>query len=442
MLNLMRKDRQLFVTQLLAHIQLPLYRNGYALLLSGILSSGLGMLYWLLAARLYSAAIVGLNSAVISAMMLLAGLAQLSLNGALVRFLPRAGQKTRPLVGYAYLVSIGLTVLMGLLFGLGYQRWAPSLNDFFDTPAIFPFFIASIAVWCIFALQDSVLTGLRQAPWVPLENMVVALLRILLLLLFAHLSPQIGIFIAWMAPTLLSLAPINFLIFRRFIPQHISANHTPAFALAQLVKYVTGNYFGTIFFLAYTTLLPIIVTQRVGAKANAYFYIPWMIATGLQLIAANMTTSLTVEAVHDERQIGIYCYRILRQSMRMLILPVLLIVLIAPWILRIFGATYASEGTLLLRLLALATLPNVLIMLYLSFVRVQNQIKGVILTQGALCVLLLGLSYTLLPHYGIIGVGIAALVSQSVTAILVMVTPLRPLLYQGRSDYALITQRH
>ena len=83
---------------LMTHLRMPLYRNAYALLLSGVISSGLGMVYWVLAAQSYSAAVVGLTSAAVSAMMLLSGLAQMSMNSALLRFIPRAGVAAHRLI--------------------------------------------------------------------------------------------------------------------------------------------------------------------------------------------------------------------------------------------------------------------------------------------------------------------------------------------------------
>lgn len=50
-------------------------------------------MYWVLAARFYSAEMVGLSSAALSAMLLLSGISQLSLNSVLVRFVPQALQR-------------------------------------------------------------------------------------------------------------------------------------------------------------------------------------------------------------------------------------------------------------------------------------------------------------------------------------------------------------
>ena len=50
------------------HLQSPLLRNGYALVFNSVATSALGMLYWMLAANFYSAEVVGINAALINAM--------------------------------------------------------------------------------------------------------------------------------------------------------------------------------------------------------------------------------------------------------------------------------------------------------------------------------------------------------------------------------------
>ena len=54
--------------RLAAHLQAPLYRNGYALVFSSAATSALGLVYWMLAARYYPTEVIGLNAALLSAL--------------------------------------------------------------------------------------------------------------------------------------------------------------------------------------------------------------------------------------------------------------------------------------------------------------------------------------------------------------------------------------
>lgn len=85
---------------------------------------------------------------------------------------------------------------------------------------------------------------------------------------------------------------------------------------------------------------------------------------------------------------------------------------------------------MLLRLLVLAAIPNLVIWLYLGMARVQNQTLGIFLVQAALCVLMLSLTFYLLPRMGINGIGIAWLASQSLMAVVLMLSVLRPVLWE------------
>src|SRR5260221_11418977 len=112
-----------FMARLMAHLRTPLYRNGYALILSSTVTSGLGVLYWVLAAHNYSTEAVGMNSAAISTMMFLAGVSQLNLTSALMRFLPGAGKATFRLVIYTYLISVVIAGVVSFVFMLGIDIW-------------------------------------------------------------------------------------------------------------------------------------------------------------------------------------------------------------------------------------------------------------------------------------------------------------------------------
>jgi len=416
--------------RLTEHLHLPLFRNGYALLFSGATTSALGLLYWALAARLYPAATVGVGSALLSAMLLLSGVAQLSLNNVLVRFIPAAGHDTRALIIKSYAASSLMALVLSLVFVAGISWWSPALQFLQSQPLWLAAFGLATMIWCVFALQDSALTGLRQAVWVPLENTLFSIVKIVLLVALAGSVGPSGIFASWTAPVALSLLPVNWLIFRRFATARAAAGPRAASRIApgEILRYVGGNYLGTVFFLIYTNLLPILVANRAGATANAYFYLPWMIAGGLQLIAINMTTSMTVEAVLSRDQLHVLSRRVLKHSLRLLLPLTAVIVIGAPWLLQLFGKTYSLEGAALMRWLALASPPNVLVVLAISIARVTNRSRWVVAINAAVCVITLALATLLLPQFGIVAVGWAWLASQVSVALVLAVTILKPTL--------------
>src|SRR6185436_6882736 len=177
------------VERLQRHVHLPLFWNGYTLLFNSFATSGLGILYWALAARYYPTHIVGLNSAMLSAMTFVAGTATLGPNSALVRYIPTAGRGARRLIAYNYGIGLAAAAIASIAFGLGLGRWSTSLSFVGATPGWLIFFVISTLAWCVFNLQDSVLTGLRQTAWVAMENIAFAALKIVLLLVLAGSIP-------------------------------------------------------------------------------------------------------------------------------------------------------------------------------------------------------------------------------------------------------------
>ncbi|HSD84405.1 MAG TPA: hypothetical protein VLG46_11120, partial [Anaerolineae bacterium] len=430
------------VTRLLEHLRAPLYRNGYALVFSSISTSALGFFYWILAARYYTTEVIGLNSAALSAIMLLANLSQLNLMNALNRFIPSAGKATGRLIASAYAISLIIAALTSFVFLAGIPVWSPALGLFNSSPAYGLWFIVAVMAWCIFVLQDSALTGLRQATWVPVENLAFAIVKIGLVVPLAAMLPLTGVLVSWTIPLLLTIPPVNYLIFRRLLPQHIRATSGQAEPVrpGQIAKYVAGDYSSSLVWTATLNLMPLIVVEQLGATANAYFYLSWTIAYTLFLVSRNMGMAFVAEAAADPTKLHAYSYRTFIQCCRLLI-PVIAVILVgAPLILQVFGSNYSSEGASLLRLLCLAALPNTVVMIYTSSARVQHRMRAIVLVFAALCGLVLGLGFALMRTSGVEGLGWAWLIGESVIAAFLLVTELRTIWLLRLMDALKLTQ--
>lgn len=406
------------LNRLTEYMRVPLYRNAYALVLSSGIMSGLGFFYWMLAARTYTTEAVGLNSLAISTMTFLAWAAQLNLGSAMIRFIPKAGDATRRLVKYSYAISALLAFVASLGFLLGADVWTPELSMLTANHQFVAWFTLATVAWAIFALQDGVLVGLRQATWLPIENTVFAVTKIVLLLAFARVLPQYGVFASWSLPAMFLILPINALIFRVLIPRHLEQGEHQQVALVprEIVKYTAGDYVGSMIQYATFALLPIIVVDRAGASANAYFYLPWTMTASLYLVSTDMGLSLTAEGSAEPGSLASNSLRIIAHTGRLVVPLVAVIVLAAPYILRFFGSNYAEEGTMVLRLLAISALPHMVSSLAVSALRVLRRVKTIVLIQGAVSAVVLPLSYLFLDRYGIAGVGAAVLLGETAVA--------------------------
>uniref|UniRef100_A0AAU3HAN3 Lipopolysaccharide biosynthesis protein n=1 Tax=Streptomyces sp. NBC_01401 TaxID=2903854 RepID=A0AAU3HAN3_9ACTN len=394
-----------------------MFRNAYALMLSTGVSAALGLGFWLVAARYYTEEAVGQGSAAIAAMRLLASVTATTMIGAVVRYVPRAGRATGSLVARTYLVSSVVVTLVCAVFLLTLDLWGDSYAPLGTLSAGLVFTGACVA-WAILTLQDGVLTGLRKAVWVPVGNAVFSIGKLLLLAVFATALPVLGVFVSWAVAIALSVLPLGWLVFRRLIPRQAGADRDrePP-RMREIGRFLAGDSVGALFSLAMINLLPVMVAVRFDAANNGFFYIAYTVGGTMEFMAINMASSLTAHASHSPGRLAEGVRGALRRMAVLLVPVVVVLVLFAPQILSPFGAEYARHGTLVLRLLAAAALPRVVVELYIGVLRVQGRTGALAVLQGAMCVLVLGSAAVLLGPAGIAGAGWAVLTAMSAVAL-------------------------
>lgn len=407
------------------HFNTPLFRNAYALIVNTGITAMLGFIYWVVAARLFSTRDVGLAAAAISAMTLLAGISLFNLEAVMVRFIPIAGRQTRTLVVAVYLGCTAAAVVVAAIFLAGLQIWEPSLGFLAEEGDGVWFVVATVA-WMYFILQDGILVGLGRAFWVPIENTFFGLGKLALLLVFAGAGP-FGIFESWTIAAALVVIPFTALIFLRLIPRHMEKAVAGETGLARRTfgAYAMGDYIGSVFDLAAISLLPLVVTHLAGPEENAYFYQSWIIAYTLILVANNAARALTVEAAKDQRLLRSYGRAVLTHTLKLLLPAVAGIVVLAPFILRVFGTEYEEGGTLTLRLLALAAIPHAVVLLALVTARLGHRMGEVIAIQAATSIIVLGVGLALIGEFGGVGAAIGWLAGQTILAVVLLATSLQ-----------------
>jgi O-antigen/teichoic acid export membrane protein len=415
----------------LAHVRLPLYRDGYALVLNAGVSAALGVGFWLLAAREYPATVLGIDTAAISAMMFLSGVAQLNLMSTLVRWVPVLAGDRRRFIGACYLLTALLAAGCAAIFLLGLGLWSPALRGLHRDPAIALSFIAAAAAWCIFNLQDSALTGLGSAVLVPVDNTIYGIAKIAILVALVTASPHWGIYGAWIAGLAPSVLIINWLIFGRLGRRPATGEHAHTPALGVVARFAAPDYVSQLFSLGAVTLMPVIVVAISGARVNADYALAWMISQPLLLLSTGPAQSLVVAGSADPGRLAEYARKVLIQGLWLTVPAAAIVGVGSHWLLLLFGHGYSVHAALTLSLLAVASVPSAVFSVYVSVCRVQRRMRNVVGTVGLLCGLVLVLGPLLLSQIGIKGLGIAWLVAETVTATGILVLD-RPALGLGR----------
>lgn len=408
-----------------AHGSDPLLRSAYSLMVNVALTTVLGVVFWVAAARLFDPHTVGRDAALIAAMMELSVISQLNLVNAVTRFLPILERGTARALLAAYAVSGGVAVVVGTAFVL----IAPIISDQFrflaeDWPMAALYVLAQV-LWTWFALQDAALTAMRRAPWVPVENGVFALLKIAALPLLLALGALHPVFLASVLPVIVLLIPVNLFLFRTAIPEHLRT-YRPSASLLQrlsrrrLVRFMAQDYGASVLAHGSGAALPLLVVGLLGSSANAYFYIPYTMVVALSMVFYGACTALVVEGARAEDRIRALAARIARLYALLVVPGTVVMVAAAPLILLPFGGDYAREGAPVLRILAVGGLFRAATLLYVAIARLQGRGSRILAVHGVEAALMLAGAAVLAKPLGLEGVALAWTGSMAIVQLAVL----------------------
>ena len=398
------------------HLRDPVRGAGYALVSSSLISSGVGVLYWLVAARRYSEVDVGRGAAMIAAMTLVSVVAQLGLRNSLVRFVPTAGDGRRRLVALSY-AATGTVALVGAVVTLTLLRsWTPELEAVGPSLPTIAWFGVATAAWTIFVLQDSVLTAIGRAGIVPLENLVFSVAKIALLVALASAFAGTGVFVSWTLPVIALVVPVSIYLFRSGLDRNPARGVEPI-SLPKMVRFTAGDYVASSLWNTTAWILPLIVLGMVGAEANAHYFLAWSTAYILFLVPSNIGHALIAQASREPARLIPHTRRALSQSAMLVVPAVVVGVVVAPWYLRLFGGDYEAEATVLLRLMLLAAIPNLAISTFVSVARVQLRVRAIMIAYGSIFVIMIAGTPIVLRSYDLDAVGVLWLSAETIVAL-------------------------
>jgi hypothetical protein len=401
-------------------------------------TSVLGIAFWILAARRYSPGVVGASSALISVMLLLANLASLNLTSAMVRFLPTAGERAYAFIIRSY-VAVGCIAVVGGAVSLPLLRHLAIVRALLALgPVGVIWFTLAIGAWCLFALQDAVAIALRGSIWVPAENAIYGVVKLVVLVAVATTSPTLGIFASWTIPMALTIPAMSVLIFGSLLPaQRRLGGLTENVSRRHIREFVTFEYFTSITVTATSTLIQLLVLTRLGAIESAYFYVVWVMASAFDVALNNVGASLVAEAARTPDRLPVLTRAVSRHVMTLLAPVVALLLVGAPTLLSLFGSSYSVHSATLLRLVALAVAPRVVITLWMSINRVHRRVGRIFAIQATLGGLLIATTaITIHLHPSLNAIGIAYLVCEALVAIGVLPSLVKHLRAQRTLDDA------
>jgi O-antigen/teichoic acid export membrane protein len=287
--------------------------------------------------------------------------------------------------------------------------------------------VGAVVLWTIFALQDSVLIGLRASRWVAVENIAFSLAKLALLPLVIAITSTQGIFLAWTTPVIPAIIAVNWYLFRHRIPRHASMNAaTEALPTTRnLIVLASAQYASLLSSVFLPSIVTLIVIERLGPVANAHYYLPSMIATNLGLFCWGIVRSFLVEATSEPEELRRHANSTIRALVAVLVPSIILGCIFAPSYLRLFGGSYAAQGTTLMRMLLISLIGSTVSVFYSAFAWLDQKVWWMTARNVASSLLYLAMVYLLIGHLGINAIGVASLVYSATTIVIFLPISIR-----------------
>ncbi|WP_051166295.1 lipopolysaccharide biosynthesis protein [Amycolatopsis orientalis] len=336
-------------------------RDGVSLVAGALLTSAVGVAAWIVAARLLPQEQVGQASAFVSGFLLVAGLGDLGLGAALLRWVPRAGRLRTALIARCYAL-----VLAGSLAAACVVLVLPTGDEITESLPRFStaaFLFASVA-WAMFQFQDAVLISLGRARWMPYENAAIGVARVGVLALAGPAFGAAGILLSWIAPALAGVAVVSVLVCRVLTRERPPDTAEPVLPdRREVLRLLVPTYPAKVTSSLLTDLVPLLVIGRFGPAPGAVFFLVWMAGNTVDYAAISFAQSVIVRIAHEPHRTRELFALGGRRLAAVFVPALVLAVLIAHPLLSVFGGDYASQGTWLLRLVLLGCLPRLVVTL-------------------------------------------------------------------------------
>jgi len=375
-----------------------------------------GFFFWIINARLYSTEQVGIGTTLISTMTLLSSFSILGLGDGLIRYLPVSEFKNKN-INTSFTIVALTSILISAIFLIFLKTFSPKLLFIKENLTFSLLFILFISLSALNEISEYTFIAYRSSKFLLIKNTISSTAKIILPILLVTLGAY-GIFMSMAIATAIAfLLSLALLILRfNYLPKPaINRN-----VIKQITKFSLGNYTSGFIVGLPSMLMPLLITNLIGAKFSAYYYMDMMIVSLLHIIPMATSQSLFTEGSYNETELKVHLKKAIK-IISMIIIPLIIIVfLFGNYILLAFGKEYSYEGFILLKLLSISGIFISVNVVGGTILKIKYKIKLMILLSFITAFTILSLSIFLLKTnlFGVIGVGVSWIIGQGVTTLI------------------------
>ena len=384
-----------------------LVHSSLHIMLATVLTSGLGYVFWVLAAHRWAAGEVGVGNAAVSLATALSLVVHLGPAALMIERLPQHegtdGWGAR--LWTALVLSGGASAALAavaVVVGRSTDAVGPAVDSVAGGLAL----VVGCAAWSVMNVLMYTFVSLRRSELLSLQNVAISLLKLAMLgglALTAFGGPR-AILVAWAASATAGCAAT--LLWQ--LPRAGFGPGRPRFVRPGLsgLRSAAGHHLTSAGGVLTPYLLPLLVAALLTPADNAFFALTWLMGSLFFIVAPAVASALFAEGARGA-DLPAATRKAAKLIAALLVVPAVGSVVLGRFVLGIIGADYAREGYLLLVVLVVATLPDAVNNLAVGIYRATGRLaRSATLNLGMAAVTLAGTA-VLAPRVGIVGVGLA-----------------------------------
>jgi O-antigen/teichoic acid export membrane protein len=406
------------IRALLAGESGSLFRNGFSVLGSTVIASLVGYVYWVIAARSFTPTEVGRASGIVSIATGMMLFSTLGLGSMLISRLPRLEGQHRWGVVVGTVCAIG-SFLGGLLTFLAIIVMSGShdIGWILKNPLLLTAVVIGAASLAIVSVSTYVFISARKASKALVVNTIVAISKLILLIVLRPVSTaSVALLVSWAVSDIIGAAYAMGYAVPRLRMAPLTFKGFPSVSSRDYME-LAGHQTVTVAGALVPYILPVLVLLQLNARQNAFFYTAWMVAGAVFLVGPSIGASLYAETVrHPERQKNLVTSA-LKATFLGLGICFVGLTLTGHLVLSLFGHQYSQHSYWTLVVLSAGALPDSIKSLGMGVLRSQGKLKTASILSVTTALITCGLTWFLLPVWGIIGAAFAWGLAQTFAAL-------------------------
>jgi O-antigen/teichoic acid export membrane protein len=388
-----------------------LYRDAGAIALASLVAAALGVFFWAVAARAITPERLGVQTALLAAILAPASIIAPGIGDALNAVAPRAPEYRDMLIRHGYRLVAIVAVPTGMLAGAVAMIALPATRGSLSAGLTV---LLGVVIWSLFTVQDSALTTLGRTRWLAVESALAGIVKLALLPLLMALAFSVvwatlipaAIAVVILVPVIQRLSRSGATTERRRTPRALAARKS----LTRLAVRTTCSVALT---LGAVTFLPFVVTSVAGPAQGALFTLALSSVSVLDFVTAGVGVSLVVHSSSNRQHEALLVRAALTRTLPIVGVAALCLIALSAEILKLLNPSYLHlHGAEVITILALTSVLRAVYLIWASLQQARG-VMGPVLRLNTVAAVGVYLAVIVSGHrFGALGAAVALAVAQ------------------------------